>query len=191
MISGAGALLGSSSGMSAFGPYSSDALDYAALDASSQSHASDGAHYFSPEHIDQKPLIHQHPDVMFLPAGLGPAGTHLPEMYPDDRYFSEYDTATPVHAKYYPRGTFGEVPEKRKAGRRRNCNPPSTEVMKKRRTAANARERRRMNGLNDAFERLREVVPCLGNDKKLSKFETLQMAQTYISALQELLRRNS
>lgn len=64
------------------------------------------------------------------------------------------------------------------------------EVMKKRRLAANARERRRMNSLNDAFDRLRDVVPSLGNDRKLSKFETLQMAQTYISALHELLQRD-
>ena len=61
--------------------------------------------------------------------------------------------------------------------------------MKKRRVAANARERRRMNGLNDAFERLREVIPSLGSDHKLSKFETLQMAQTYIGALANLLAR--
>lgn len=67
--------------------------------------------------------------------------------------------------------------------------PP--EVTKKRRLAANARERRRMNSLNDAFDRLREVVPSLGNDRKLSKFETLQMAQTYINALNELLSRGN
>lgn len=67
--------------------------------------------------------------------------------------------------------------------------PITPEVMKKRRIAANARERRRMNSLNDAFERLRDVVPSLGNDRKLSKFETLQMAQTYINALNELLTR--
>ncbi|KAL3284926.1 hypothetical protein HHI36_019058 [Cryptolaemus montrouzieri] len=71
-------------------------------------------------------------------------------------------------------------------------NQPQTgmEVMKKRRLAANARERRRMNSLNDAFDRLRDVVPSLGNDRKLSKFETLQMAQTYIAALHELLQRD-
>ncbi|XP_015606334.1 uncharacterized protein LOC107273051 [Cephus cinctus] len=66
---------------------------------------------------------------------------------------------------------------------------PGVEVLRKRRLAANARERRRMNSLNDAFDRLRDVVPSLGNDRKLSKFETLQMAQTYISALYELLQR--
>ncbi|CRK93439.1 CLUMA_CG006975, isoform A [Clunio marinus] len=67
--------------------------------------------------------------------------------------------------------------------------PPPPEILKKRRVAANARERRRMNNLNFAFDRLRDVVPNLGNDRKLSKFETLQMAQTYISALNELLTR--
>lgn len=46
-----------------------------------------------------------------------------------------------------------------------------------------------MNGLNDAFDKLREVVPSLGADHKLSKFETLQMAQTYIAALCDLLKR--
>ncbi|XP_066974342.1 uncharacterized protein [Macrobrachium rosenbergii] len=73
--------------------------------------------------------------------------------------------------------------------RRRPPKVVGNEVLRKRRLAANARERRRMNGLNDAFEKLREVVPALGNDRKLSKFETLQMAQTYITALAELLRR--
>lgn len=69
-------------------------------------------------------------------------------------------------------------------------NSAAPAVMKKRRLAANARERRRMNSLNDAFDKLREVVPSLGNDRKLSKYETLQMAQTYISALLELLQRD-
>ena len=46
-----------------------------------------------------------------------------------------------------------------------------------------------MNGLNDAFERLREVIPNLGSDHKLSKYETLQMAQTYIGALSNLADR--
>lgn len=75
-----------------------------------------------------------------------------------------------------------------KPPRRRRHRVPPREIVKTRRVQANARERRRMHGLNDAFERLREVVPCLGSDRKLSKFETLQMAQTYISALQELLK---
>ncbi len=61
------------------------------------------------------------------------------------------------------------------------------ETVMKRRRAANARERKRMNGLNDAFEKLREHVPHLGGEKKLSKMETLEMAQSYIRALALLL----
>ncbi|CAD6228734.1 GSCOCG00006524001-RA-CDS [Cotesia congregata] len=76
-------------------------------------------------------------------------------------------------------------------GRRRSRNvPPSPSIVKRRRLAANARERRRMNGLNDAFDKLREVVPSFGADHKLSKYETLQMAQSYIVALCELLEQH-
>ena len=62
---------------------------------------------------------------------------------------------------------------------------------KQRRLAANARERRRMNNLNTAFDRLRDVIPSLGDDKQLSKFETLQMAQSYINALVALLQKEA
>ncbi|GCB63417.1 hypothetical protein scyTo_0011617 [Scyliorhinus torazame] len=69
--------------------------------------------------------------------------------------------------------------------------PPSRHVngvQKQRRLAANARERRRMHGLNHAFDQLRNVIPSFNNDKKLSKYETLQMAQIYINALADLLQ---
>ena len=62
-------------------------------------------------------------------------------------------------------------------------------VARKRRLAANARERRRMHSLNVAFDRLRQVVPSMHNNRQLSKYDTLQMAQTYISALVELLEQ--
>ncbi|XP_049772040.1 uncharacterized protein LOC126153617 [Schistocerca cancellata] len=42
--------------------------------------------------------------------------------------------------------------------------------------------------LNRAFDRLRTHLPSLGNDRQLSKYETLQMAQTYITALYDLLQ---
>jgi len=71
---------------------------------------------------------------------------------------------------------------------KRQLKTVAPQVMKKRRLAANARERRRMNNLNSAFDKLRDVVPALGNDRQLSKYETLQMAQSYITALCELLQ---
>ncbi|XP_030376455.1 protein atonal [Scaptodrosophila lebanonensis] len=73
-------------------------------------------------------------------------------------------------------------------GKKRRNKQISPVVKRKRRLAANARERRRMQNLNQAFDRLRQYLPCLGQDRQLSKHETLQMAQTYISALGDLLR---
>nr|XP_033796942.1 protein atonal homolog 7 [Geotrypetes seraphini] len=67
------------------------------------------------------------------------------------------------------------------------CAPERMENSSRRRLAANARERRRMQGLNTAFDRLRKVVPQWGQDKKLSKYETLQMALSYIMALNRIL----
>ena len=63
----------------------------------------------------------------------------------------------------------------------------SESVMKKRRLAANARERRRMDLLNQGFDRLRNVLPGLGPETQLSKYETLQMAQEYINQLTQIL----
>lgn len=73
-------------------------------------------------------------------------------------------------------------------GKKRRGKQISPIIKRKRRLAANARERRRMQNLNQAFDRLRQYLPCLGNDRQLSKHETLQMAQTYIAALGDLLR---
>nr|XP_019563886.2 basic helix-loop-helix transcription factor amos-like [Aedes albopictus] len=77
-------------------------------------------------------------------------------------------------------------PTKKPSSKSRKVIPPV--IRRKRRLAANARERKRMHALNDAFDRLRQYLPTIGNDRQLSKHETLQMAQSYISALSELLK---
>ena len=82
---------------------------------------------------------------------------------------------------------LGAPEEGRSSRRGRRGRPVPPTVKKKRRLAANARERRRMEGLNQAFDRLRQFLPSLSNDRQLSKHETLQMAQTYITALYDLL----
>ncbi|XP_065072955.1 neurogenin-3-like [Ochlerotatus camptorhynchus] len=76
--------------------------------------------------------------------------------------------------------------EKPKKSSKRKVIPPV--IRRKRRLAANARERKRMHALNEAFDRLRQYLPTIGNDRQLSKHETLQMAQSYITALSELLK---
>ena len=43
------------------------------------------------------------------------------------------------------------------------------------RHAANMRERRRMQSINDAFEGLRQHIPTLPYEKRLSKVDTLKL----------------
>ena len=94
---------------------------------------------------------------------------------------------------------------KRKQERERLMLP--LHVRQKRRLAANARERKRMTSLNEAFTRLRAILPTrkqescslsldnvqscetssAENSKELSKMEALQMAQAYIAQLSKLL----
>lgn len=56
-----------------------------------------------------------------------------------------------------------------------------------RRIESNERERMRMHSLNDAFQELREVIPHINLDRKLSKIETLTLAKNYIKALTNVI----
>ncbi|KAL1399870.1 hypothetical protein pipiens_007887 [Culex pipiens pipiens] len=58
------------------------------------------------------------------------------------------------------------------------------------RQAANLRERRRMQSINEAFEGLRTHIPTLPYEKRLSKVDTLKLAISYISFLGDMLRKD-
>ena len=69
-----------------------------------------------------------------------------------------------------------------------------TENSVSKRKKANLRERNRMHGLNDAFDRLRKCLPiqrqfsnAREDENKLSKIETVRMAQNYILLLNDCL----
>lgn len=59
------------------------------------------------------------------------------------------------------------------------------------RQAANMRERKRMQSINDAFEGLRLQLPTLPYEKKISKVDTLKMAIGYINFLTDLLNKDT
>lgn len=59
------------------------------------------------------------------------------------------------------------------------------------RQAANMRERRRMQNINEAFEGLRSHIPTLPYEKKLSKVDTLKLAISYINFLGEMVRSDT
>ncbi|XP_052898013.1 protein dimmed [Anopheles moucheti] len=56
-----------------------------------------------------------------------------------------------------------------------------------RRLESNERERMRMHSLNDAFQSLREVIPHVKKERRLSKIETLTLAKNYITALTDVI----
>lgn len=58
------------------------------------------------------------------------------------------------------------------------------------RQAANLRERRRMQSINEAFEGLRSHIPTLPYEKKLSKVDTLKLAISYITFLGEMVKKD-
>ncbi|KAM5228899.1 class A basic helix-loop-helix protein 15 [Ctenodactylus gundi] len=68
-------------------------------------------------------------------------------------------------------------------GRRRPGPGGRRESSAQRRLESNERERQRMHKLNNAFQALREVIPHVRADKKLSKIETLTLAKNYIKSL--------
>lgn len=51
----------------------------------------------------------------------------------------------------------------------------------------NKKERRRTQSINSAFSNLRDCIPNVPSDTKLSKIKTLRLATSYISYLMELL----
>ena len=59
------------------------------------------------------------------------------------------------------------------------------------RHAANLRERKRMQSINDAFEGLRTHIPVHPYEKRLSKVDTLRLAIDYIAFLNHLLSSTS
>lgn len=76
---------------------------------------------------------------------------------------------------------------KRRGPKKKRMTKARQERFRARRIKANARERSRMHGLNDALENLRSIMPCHSKTQKLSKIETLRLARNYICALSEAL----
>ena len=76
------------------------------------------------------------------------------------------------------------VSVKRSARRKKGISARERNI---RRLESNERERQRMHSLNDAFQDLREVIPHVNLERKLSKIETLTLAKNYIKALTNVI----
>ncbi|KXJ23962.1 heart- and neural crest derivatives-expressed protein 2 [Exaiptasia diaphana] len=67
---------------------------------------------------------------------------------------------------------------------------PSDDNPPKQRNLANRKERKRTQTMNSAFEDLRQHIPNVPVDTKLSKIKTLRLAISYIRYLMEVLEES-
>ncbi|XP_022659336.1 helix-loop-helix protein delilah-like isoform X2 [Varroa jacobsoni] len=87
-----------------------------------------------------------------------------------------------------PRSLRKRLSQAQSVGPKEKARPAP--LSKYRRKTANARERFRMQEINDAFERLKSMVPGVPNEddsKQLTKITTLRLAMNYINALSRVL----
>lgn len=95
-------------------------------------------------------------------------------------------------------GASARASHKQKAGHkarrysksRTRCRSPALvmRLKRNRRLKANDRERNRMHNLNSALDTLRQVLPSFPDDSKMTKIETLRLANNYIWALTETIK---
>ncbi|XP_044257063.1 heart- and neural crest derivatives-expressed protein 2-like isoform X1 [Tribolium madens] len=101
----------------------------------------------------------------------------------------------------YFAGTSNKVSSQQRLSHYRNTYTPNTCVadetlqhvqvpfvrVVKRRTTANKKERRRTQSINNAYADLRDCIPNVPPDTKLSKIKTLRLATSYINYLVKAL----
>uniref|UniRef100_A0A3B4ZLQ8 Atonal bHLH transcription factor 1 n=1 Tax=Stegastes partitus TaxID=144197 RepID=A0A3B4ZLQ8_9TELE len=145
------------------------------------------AHATSPEYLRHSPSLMQQAEAAEQSGSPGSSGHPSPPSYRKSAK-SPSSSSLKVRDLCRLKGTISGPEEEASMRQRAPSSKPANGIQRQRRVAANARERRRMHGLNHAFDELRSVIPAFDNDKKLSKYETLQMAQIYINALAELLQ---
>ena len=112
--------------------------------------------------------------------------------YPADMSPSEYSPPPPpppppgypvLPPGQYPPEAYGALP----AGWDAAPPRPSSRTLKPKR-GANKKERRRTMSINNAFAELRERIPNVPADTKLSKIKTLRLATSYIAYLSDILQ---
>ncbi|XP_041048766.1 heart- and neural crest derivatives-expressed protein 1-like [Carcharodon carcharias] len=98
------------------------------------------------------------------------------EMSPDYATQPSYSSEYGINGTAQGAGRFAAAPER--PGRRRGVTVPR-------------KERRRTESINSAFAELRECIPNVPADTKLSKIKTLRLATSYIAYLMDTLAKDS
>ena len=99
------------------------------------------------------------------------AGSPFPCQSSSENEMSSVEAASSSTMDVEPEAGFTD-----RKPRRRKRHPRRSFVQQvQQRHAANLRERKRMQSINDAFEGLRQHIPTLPYEKRLSKVDTLRL----------------
>ncbi|KAI5699933.1 hypothetical protein M8J76_003843 [Diaphorina citri] len=130
-------------------------------------------------------------DFAYETAGFSKRGSGSGSSSSNDLFFYDDDDEDSDSSTNYSYGSDQEANGGNHIGRvrsRRRTKCPQQQIIQ--RQAANLRERRRMQSINDAFEGLRAHIPTLPYEKRLSKVDTLKLAIGYIQFLSDLVRHD-
>jgi len=109
----------------------------------------------------------------------------------DIRFFGDFSPRC-RSSKKMQKVTAGEAPQRLKSEPCEEHQPSaSTEPSDVPRGSANRKERKRTLTMNSAFAELRDHIPNVPPDTKLSKIKTLRLAISYIKFLTEILEESN
>ncbi|XP_068134444.1 heart- and neural crest derivatives-expressed protein 1 isoform X1 [Hyperolius riggenbachi] len=128
-------------------------------------------HHMVPEPFIYTPTSRCHQERPFFQGWVLNPGEVSPEFATQPSYSPEYGTVGPAQTSNRLEALNGRLS-------RRKGVPPK-------------KERRRTESINSAFAELRECIPNVPADTKLSKIKTLRLATSYIGYLMDVLAKDS
>lgn len=114
---------------------------------------------------------------------------HPPQHYPNLAYPPQQETPYLHHHQPRRENEFAATPSGQAGSLHlhQGAVREAGVVRPKRRNTANKKERRRTQSINNAFADLRDCIPNVPADTKLSKIKTLRLAASYIAYLMAVL----
>lgn len=169
------------------GPSAADPLSYAAYYPSRFEPSNEGPSYFQAWTLWQQAAA-----AAASAAGQSPASGG--ELVTSSSSPSEYAAAayamSPAPSGEYVPYVAADKLMSSPCGVTAYAGPEPRVRMVKRRVTANKKERRRTLSINNAFAELRDCIPNVPSDTKLSKIKTLRLATSYIAYLMDVLARD-
>ncbi|XP_020818465.1 pancreas transcription factor 1 subunit alpha isoform X2 [Drosophila serrata] len=138
---------------------------------------------FSMDNFDLEATMARH---FFEGSQATNASTSSSEYFFGDEHSSESDDEDDAYSSGFNSDQENNEKTRSHKPRRLKC----ASQMAQQRQAANLRERRRMQSINEAFEGLRTHIPTLPYEKRLSKVDTLKLAISYITFLSEMVKKD-